>query len=100
MCETPTVFNAKAVRARNCYQCVECGGPIAVGEFHEYVFGVWEGRAATIRTCEPCFEIREQLREDMLPVSPGSGRFVHEIVCALAYGRLAEELAEHCAAMK
>jgi hypothetical protein len=96
MCETPSVFNAKAARARKRYHCCECDAWIEPGEIYESAFGVWANRAKTYRMCEPCWEIREQLRDDMLTVSPGSGLYADEIACALAYGRLAEELAEHC----
>ena len=72
--EPPTgPFDEEMVQARKAYACVECGGEIVYGEEHWRAKGVWDGKWATYRTCEECFEFRQELlaafspRDDELP---------------------------------
>jgi hypothetical protein len=60
---------------------------IAIGERHEYVFGVWDGDPTSFRTCLLCVEIRahfacngwifgrlwHDLRENFLPEMKAGG---------------------------
>lgn len=93
MCDTPTVFRAVAYVARTPKTCDECRRTIRPGELYENAFGVWDGRAGTYHTCAECFEVRAELYEDLS--SPGAGLYPEEVACALAFGNLREELAEH-----
>lgn len=56
--ESPDVYSSRNVRARKEYRCYECDAPIAIGELHEYAFGVSCGYTYQPRTCLRCVEIR------------------------------------------
>lgn len=58
----PEVYRETTPVARKAYKCCECRGAIATGEKHLCVFGVWEGRAETLRTCRRCAWQRCRLR--------------------------------------
>ena len=97
MCEAPSLFRANAHRARVPHQCDECLREIATGELYEYAWGIWEGRPEHYETCAECWEVRDDLRDDML----SSGvLFDEEIACDLAFGNLPYALANECAEMK
>lgn len=49
------------VKARKSHKCGECGQTIAAGQKYERVFGKWEGRVSTFKTCFVCVEIRGAL---------------------------------------
>ncbi len=53
-----TVYKQRIVTARKRHRCGECRGPIAAGEQHERVDGLWDGEWETHRTCASCVEIR------------------------------------------
>ena len=92
MCDAPTVFRATAHRARTPKVCDECRRTIEPGELYENAFGVWSGDAATYHTCAECWEVRNDLYDDLS--QPDSGMYAEEVACALAFGNLREELAE------
>ena len=54
----PSVHQKEWRRARKQHTCGECGDPISVGERHEYVSGLWDGRWDSHRTCAPCVAVR------------------------------------------
>jgi len=56
--ESPSVCHTEWRKARKEHTCEECGEPIKVGERHEYVCGLWDGRWDRHRTCAPCVAIR------------------------------------------
>ena len=62
-CDQPAVYRARVQRARNAHTCCECRGPIATGDSHEYVFGVWDGDPGSFRTCGHCLELRAWVTE-------------------------------------
>ena len=61
--DQPAVYRPNIQRARKAHTCYECCGPIASGDSHEYVFGVWTGDPASFRTCRSCLELREWVTE-------------------------------------
>ena len=62
-CDQPAVYRARIQRAKNAHICCECRGPIATGDSHEYVFGVWDGDPGSYRTCSRCLELRAWVTE-------------------------------------
>jgi hypothetical protein len=62
-CEQPAVYRSKIQRARKSHACCECGGPITPGDFHEYVFAIWDGDPSGVRTCSPCLQLRAWVAE-------------------------------------
>lgn len=63
--EPSTVYNSSTPRARKRYSCDECGSAILPGERYENVFGIWEGWPTTFRTCEPCYDLRVWVRNNV-----------------------------------
>jgi hypothetical protein len=61
--DQPAVYRAKIQRARKAHTCYECCGPIAPGDSHEYVFGVWGSQPGSCRTCSHCLELRAWVTE-------------------------------------
>ena len=62
-CGQPAVYRPNIQRARKAHTCHECYGPIAPGDSHEYVFGVWDGDPESFRTCSHCLELRAWVTE-------------------------------------
>ena len=62
-CDQPAVYRPNIQRARKAHACYECSGPIAPGDSHEYVFGVWDGEPGSFRTCSHCLELRAWVTE-------------------------------------
>jgi hypothetical protein len=89
MCEVATIYRQGAHRARKPVACCECGRQIEPGEVYLHSWGVWEGTAEIYRTCAECWEVREDLREDM----PSGYVYDEETACALAFGCLRDTLA-------
>jgi hypothetical protein len=91
MCDTPSCFWARAETSRVDRICCECGRVIPPGALHENAVGKWSGDFRSFRTCAECSEVREDLRYEL------TGQiYDDEVACALAFGRLTEELQEHC----
>lgn len=59
--DPPDLYVATFRTARKQHLCFECGRRIEVSERYEVVFGVWEGRADTMKTCEQCTVARDLL---------------------------------------
>lgn len=57
--DPPDFHSSRIVRARKAYRCYECGKPIAIGERHEYAFGIVDGYSYQPRTCTHCLDIRQ-----------------------------------------
>lgn len=57
--DPPEVYSSRMVRGRKEYRCYECDARIAVGEQHEYAFGVSYGYTYQPRTCANCVSIRQ-----------------------------------------
>lgn len=57
--ESPQVYSSRIVKARKEYRCCECDVRIAIGEQHEYAFGVSCGYTYQPRTCMSCVGIRQ-----------------------------------------
>ena len=56
MCEPPSCFSEKTVRARTPKRCCECGVGIEPGYFYRRSSGVWDHRGATFNQCNGCAE--------------------------------------------
>jgi hypothetical protein len=63
--DPPDVYWSKMVRAKKPYRCYECSAPIAVGERHEYAFGVIYGDSYQPRTCADCTDIRRFVQNNI-----------------------------------
>lgn len=57
--DPPELYDPRIRVARKGHWCGECHSPILPGESYEYVFGKWEGRIDTCKTCLTCLSIRE-----------------------------------------
>lgn len=55
----PSVYWRETRQARKRHRCDECGYGIRPGEQYEHVRGVWDGSAATYRTCCRCLDLRD-----------------------------------------
>lgn len=55
----PTVYRKSEHTARKDHKCRECGSTIAPGQRYEYVFAIWDGDAAHVRTCCRCLALRD-----------------------------------------
>lgn len=59
----PTISTTRLVKARVTHACVECEAIIQPGEYYEIVDGLWEGSWQQFKTCEPCAEVRNHLKD-------------------------------------
>lgn len=57
--DPPSVYSVTKPAARKAHKCGECGGPINPGQRYERVWGIWDGRQDTFRTCALCVDLRE-----------------------------------------
>jgi hypothetical protein len=60
--ESPAVYSATTPKARKEHQCSECSRAVIVGEQYERVWGVWDGRQDTYRTCQRCLNLRAYVK--------------------------------------
>lgn len=60
----PSCCTTSTPKARKEHRCAECREPIMAGSRYEKVFGVWDGRAETFKTCLLCAEIRDHFACD------------------------------------
>lgn len=64
MCECdvdpPRVYHESTRTARKPHRCCECRSTITPGEQYEHVFGVWDGQAASQKTCAQCVLLRSE----------------------------------------
>jgi hypothetical protein len=88
MCELPSIYRECALRARKVAVCCECQRQIETGEVYQYAWGIWEDNPASYRTCAECWEVREDLRNDM----PSGSVYGEETACTLAFGCLRDTL--------
>jgi len=78
----PEFSSERIVKARKIHVCGECLREIKPGEKYEYVFGVWDGRRDTHKTCLDCISVRSEFFCD-----------------SWFYERIWEDLAEHVSAV-
>lgn len=57
--DAPSVYSKTAYVARKAHKCTECCRQIQPGERYENVFGIWDGRSDTFKTCPQCLALRE-----------------------------------------
>ncbi len=62
--EAPSVGRMTWPKARRDHTCCECHGTIAAGEKYRSCWGVWDGEAATYRTCGDCLDLEEWCQSD------------------------------------
>ena len=74
-CQT---ISQKIVKARKEHKCMECGDTIKKGDKYEYYFGKDNGTIFIHKTCQICFNIREDLFK-----------------CGYYFGMLWENIEEH-----
>lgn len=86
--ERPRLYRETRRTARKAHACCECRLPIRPGEAYLECFGVWDGDAATYRTCATC----EWLRGRIADAERAAGCREHE--ARPAFGFLEEELDE------
>jgi hypothetical protein len=57
--DPPSVCRQETRYARKTHRCCECGRAIKPGERYEHVWGIWDGRPDTFKTCHICVSLRE-----------------------------------------
>ena len=102
--DAPSVYRRTEVKAaRKEHKCEECRRKIKPGESYELVFGMWDGRADTFKTCAHCLALREwvkahvpcfcwahgNIREDAIETAMG---YAHEAP-GLLFGAYRREIA-------
>lgn len=60
-----TFYRAEIRRARKSFKCYECDNPIKPGDEHEYAFGICEGSSYAPRTCMPCRDLRQWVKNNV-----------------------------------
>lgn len=61
----PASFYRETMRkARKEHRCAECFRTIKPKETYQMVFGIWEGRPSTHKTCNHCLQAQNWLREN------------------------------------
>ena len=75
---SPAVYRSKIQRARKAHTCHECSSQIAHGEFHQYVFGVWDGDPGSFRTCSSCLGLRSWAA-DIADCQPCHGELLESV---------------------
>jgi hypothetical protein len=53
----PETYRETRPRARKPHKCCECGRTIQPGEIYRLLWGVWEGRPETYKTCSACQDL-------------------------------------------
>lgn len=76
-------------KARKQHLCDECRRKINPGEKYENVFGVWEGRADTFKTCSHCLDLRRWTEAHVPCVCWSHGNLIED--CADTIDRYAHE---------
>jgi len=56
--DSASFSSEKTLVARVPHRCCECGDIIRPGQEYERMFGVWDGKTSTYKTCIPCAEVR------------------------------------------
>jgi hypothetical protein len=59
--EPAEFYHKKDRKARKAHKCEECGSAIKPGQRYEHVFGKWDGRLDSFKTCERCIALRDHL---------------------------------------
>ena len=102
--DPPSLYTSTIVKAaRKEHQCEECRRTIKSGESYELVWGMWDGRPDTFKTCSHCLALRDwvkahvpcfcwahgNIREDALAAAEG---YAHEAP-GLLFGAYRREVA-------
>ena len=75
MCEMPTVFAEKEVRARVQHRCCECTRPIVAGDNYVRSSGLWNSRWSRYKTCSRCAKLRTRIIAKYPPIYPEDGPY-------------------------
>lgn len=101
--DPPTLYSATQVKAaRKDHKCDECSRTIKPGESYDLVWGIWDGRSDTFKTCSHCIALRDwvkahipcfcwahgHIREDAIEAAQG---YAHEAP-GLLFGALRREV--------
>ncbi len=58
--DPPQLYKESIRTARKGHVCGECSGAIKPGDEYEFVFGVWDDKADTQKTCSDCLSVRDE----------------------------------------
>jgi hypothetical protein len=61
VCEMPSVYSEKWVKARKVHACCECSRPINSGETYNIFKGCWDGKFKHYKTCRLCMDLKDCL---------------------------------------
>lgn len=87
MAEMPSVYGREIRTARKTHRCCECKREIQPGEKYHFHHGVWNGRGASYKHCEQCFNLADTITREM------SGHWDSDE--GIAFGGLGEVAREH-----
>jgi hypothetical protein len=59
-CNIPTAKREGLRTARKHHKCCECHGVITPGKQYRYESGIWDGGAASFKTCMDCLDLRNE----------------------------------------
>lgn len=92
--DPPEVYSSRLVKARKEYRCYECDRKIAIGDTHEYVFGVSGGYPYQPRTCLHCVGIRQFVSINIPCFCWAHGNIIDDAKAAIedAYYRAGDEV--------
>lgn len=62
----PEFFREVVRKAKKEHVCTECFRCIEIGEFYEYVCGLWDGHFLVYKTCSFCLDLR-YFMTDLMP---------------------------------
>ena len=60
--DAPSVYAVTNPTARKSHECSECRAEITPGTKYENVFGIWDGRPGTFKTCPKCLDLLEYVK--------------------------------------
>jgi hypothetical protein len=64
MSEMPSAYIEKWRISRRPHKCCECGGTIFYKERYHYFSGVWDSQGLSYKTCNDCYNLREEISVD------------------------------------
>ena len=78
--EPAAVYHVSRPMAHKAHRCSECGRTIYSGERYERVFGVWDGRPDTFKTCVYCLGLRDLAESRLRCLCWAHGNMVEDVM--------------------
>jgi hypothetical protein len=62
--DAPSVYSCEVRKARKEHKCCECNRTIKIRYRYQMFKGIWDGKAARFKTCNPCALLRDEIAQD------------------------------------